>query len=85
MLRTGKDISLLVEFCSLILYYRKFYFTIIIFYFTAILDNLQEVRQVPGVVTGKQGANGIYVPTIYSKSQSEWVDNFYKQNGYLGS
>lgn len=43
------------------------------------------MSQVPGVVTGKQGGNGIYVPSIYSKSQSEWVDNFYKQNGYLGS
>ncbi|XP_046474910.1 E3 UFM1-protein ligase 1 homolog [Neodiprion pinetum] len=51
--------------------------------FSSILDNLQEMRQVPGVVTGKQGGNGIYVPSIYSKSQNDWVDNFYKQNGYL--
>lgn len=40
--------------------------------------------QLPGVITGKQLNNGMYVPTIYSKSQSEWVDNFYKQNGYIG-
>lgn len=53
--------------------------------FVAILENLQEMMQVPGVVTGKQGGNSIYVPSIYSKSQSEWVDNFYKQNGYLGN
>ncbi|XP_043479202.1 E3 UFM1-protein ligase 1 homolog [Leptopilina heterotoma] len=51
--------------------------------FFSILENLQEMMQVPGVVTGKQGGNSIYVPSIYSKSQSEWVDNFYKQNGYL--
>ncbi|XP_058808756.1 E3 UFM1-protein ligase 1 homolog isoform X2 [Phymastichus coffea] len=51
--------------------------------FFAILETLQEKKQVPGVVTGKQSSNSIYVPTIYSKSQSEWVDNFYKQNGYL--
>ncbi|XP_001607207.1 E3 UFM1-protein ligase 1 homolog [Nasonia vitripennis] len=51
--------------------------------FFAILENLQEKQQVPGVVTGKQSSNSIYVPTIYSKTQSEWVDNFYKQNGYL--
>ncbi|XP_015597629.1 E3 UFM1-protein ligase 1 homolog [Cephus cinctus] len=51
--------------------------------FFSILDYLQEVKQIPGVVTGKQGGNGIYVPSIYSKSQNEWVDNFYKQNGYL--
>ena len=42
------------------------------------------MMQVPGIVTGKQGGSSIYVPTIYSKSQSEWVDNFYRQNGYLG-
>ncbi|XP_018329049.1 E3 UFM1-protein ligase 1 homolog [Agrilus planipennis] len=24
-----------------------------------------------------------YIPNIYSKSQNEWVSNFYKQNGYL--
>ncbi|XP_072756684.1 E3 UFM1-protein ligase 1 homolog [Anoplolepis gracilipes] len=51
--------------------------------FFSILDGLQEVKQVPGVVTGKQSGNSIYIPTIYSKSQNEWVENFYKQNGYL--
>ncbi|XP_011644685.1 E3 UFM1-protein ligase 1 homolog [Pogonomyrmex barbatus] len=51
--------------------------------FFSILDSLQEVKQVPGVITGKQGGNSIYIPTIYSKSQNEWVENFYKQNGYL--
>lgn len=50
----------------------------------AILDGLQEIKQVPGVVTGKQGGNSVYIPTIYSKSQNDWVENFYKQNGYLG-
>ncbi|XP_017883962.1 E3 UFM1-protein ligase 1 homolog [Ceratina calcarata] len=51
--------------------------------FFSILDSLQETRQIPGIVAGKQGTNCLYVPTIYSKSQNEWVDNFYKQNGYL--
>lgn len=51
--------------------------------FFSILDSLQEVKQVPGVVTGKQSGNSIYIPIIYSKSQNEWVENFYKQNGYL--
>ncbi|KYM99511.1 PREDICTED: E3 UFM1-protein ligase 1 homolog [Cyphomyrmex costatus] len=51
--------------------------------FFSILDSLQEVKQVPGIVTGKQSGNSIYIPTIYSKSQNEWVENFYKQNGYL--
>ncbi|XP_011308624.1 E3 UFM1-protein ligase 1 homolog [Fopius arisanus] len=51
--------------------------------FFAILDTLHGAIQIPGVISSKQGSNGIYVPAIYSKSQSEWVDNFYKQNGYL--
>ncbi|EFN80072.1 E3 UFM1-protein ligase 1 homolog [Harpegnathos saltator] len=51
--------------------------------FFSILDGLQEIKQVPGVVTGKQGGNSVYIPTIYSKSQNDWVENFYKQNGYL--
>ncbi|KAF7996884.1 hypothetical protein HCN44_002530 [Aphidius gifuensis] len=51
--------------------------------FFSILDNLHGAIEVPGVITGKHGNNGIYVPSIYSKSQTEWIDNFYKQNGYL--
>ncbi|XP_032665743.1 E3 UFM1-protein ligase 1 homolog isoform X1 [Odontomachus brunneus] len=51
--------------------------------FFSILDVLQEIKQVPGVVTGKQGGNSVYIPIIYSKSQNDWVENFYKQNGYL--
>lgn len=26
----------------------------------------------------------MYIPHIYSRTQKEWVDNFWKQNGYLG-
>ncbi|XP_076762646.1 UFM1 specific ligase 1 [Xylocopa sonorina] len=51
--------------------------------FFSVLDSLQETKQIPGIVAGKQGTNSHYIPTIYSKSQNEWVDNFYKQNGYL--
>ena len=51
----------------------------------AIFDSLKEAKQVDGVLTGKQGGNAIFVPSIYSKGQSEWVNNFYKQNGYLGN
>ena len=25
-----------------------------------------------------------FIPDIYSRSQSEWIDNFLRQNGYLG-
>lgn len=37
----------------------------------------------PGVLTGKQKTAGSYVPYIYTKSQQDWVSNFYQQNGYL--
>nr|CAD7459321.1 unnamed protein product [Timema tahoe] len=51
--------------------------------FSAIIDSLMHRKQVPGVVTGKQAGSSIYVPTIYSKSQNDWVNGFYRQNGYL--
>jgi len=54
-------------------------------YFVAIIGNLTEMKQVPGVITGKQqGGSSMYIPAIYSKSQNDWVNTFYKQNGYLG-
>lgn len=35
-----------------------------------------------GVVTSKQvGAQ--YVPHIYTRNQSDWIESFYRQNGYL--
>ncbi|XP_066999780.1 E3 UFM1-protein ligase 1 homolog [Anabrus simplex] len=51
--------------------------------FFSVIESLLEMRQVPGVVTGKQGSNSIYVPSIYSKSQNEYVNSFYRTNGYL--
>ncbi|XP_041979698.1 E3 UFM1-protein ligase 1 homolog [Aricia agestis] len=36
----------------------------------------------PGVLTGRQSGS-LYVPSCYTKSQNEWVINFYKQNNYL--
>nr|CAD7430774.1 unnamed protein product [Timema monikensis] len=51
--------------------------------FFSIIDSLMHRKQVPGVVTGKQAGSSIYVPAIYSKSQNDWVNNFYRQNGYL--
>lgn len=35
-----------------------------------------------GTITSRSTA-GSYVPHIYTKTQSEWVRNFFKQNGYL--
>uniref|UniRef100_A0A0A1X755 E3 UFM1-protein ligase 1 homolog n=1 Tax=Zeugodacus cucurbitae TaxID=28588 RepID=A0A0A1X755_ZEUCU len=35
-----------------------------------------------GHVTSKQ-ANAQYIPNIYTKMQADWVNSFYKQNGFL--
>ncbi|XP_072932763.1 E3 UFM1-protein ligase 1 homolog [Epargyreus clarus] len=46
--------------------------------FLSLFDQLNA----PGVLTGRQ-SGALYVPSCYTKSQSEWVMNFYKQNNYL--
>ncbi|KAF4528259.1 hypothetical protein B566_EDAN014149, partial [Ephemera danica] len=51
--------------------------------FFSIFDSLKEAKQISGVLAGKQGANSLFVPSIYSKCQSDWVNSFYRQNGYL--
>lgn len=35
-----------------------------------------------GILTTKT-FNGLYIPHIFTKTQVEWVKNFYRQNGYL--
>lgn len=35
-----------------------------------------------GVITSKQ-KGALYIPYVYTKTQSDWVDVFYKQNGYV--
>ncbi|GBP42323.1 E3 UFM1-protein ligase 1 homolog [Eumeta japonica] len=46
--------------------------------FLTLFDQLNA----PGVLTGKQTGSS-YIPSCYTKSQNEWVTNFYKQNNYL--
>lgn len=46
--------------------------------FLTLFDQLNA----PGVLTGRQ-AGALYVPSCYTKSQTDWVMNFYKQNNYL--
>lgn len=47
-------------------------------------ESLIQSKQVAGNLSGKQGGSAQYIPTIYSKTQHDWVVSFYKQNGYLG-
>ncbi|XP_014252038.1 E3 UFM1-protein ligase 1 homolog [Cimex lectularius] len=45
-------------------------------------DYLSEDKDLCGVLTGRQG-NSSFIPHVHTKHQNDWVDNFYKQNGYL--
>ena len=49
-----------------------------------ILENLISSKRLAGSISGGRQDKALYVPDIYTKSQTEWVDNFYTQNGYLG-
>ena len=54
-------------------------------YFIAVADELIYSKRIKGSISGGRQANvSTYIPDIYSRSQSEWVDSFLKQNGYLG-
>lgn len=47
-----------------------------------IFHSLVHEVNATGVVTSKQlGAQ--YIPHVYTKNQTDWVDSFYRQNGYL--
>ncbi|XP_078398407.1 E3 UFM1-protein ligase 1 isoform X2 [Cetorhinus maximus] len=36
-----------------------------------------------GAVIGGRQDKAVYIPDIYSRTQNNWVDSFFKQNGYL--
>lgn len=48
----------------------------------AIFHQLASEIGLRGVVTSKQ-QGALYVPAVYNKSQADWVNWFYRQNGYL--
>ncbi|XP_023030297.2 UFM1 specific ligase 1 [Leptinotarsa decemlineata] len=47
-----------------------------------IFFSLFEQSAMYGSLTGKL-AGAQYIPNIYAKSQNEWVNHFYRQNGYI--
>jgi len=52
---------------------------------TAVVDELIVSKRIQGSISGGRQVNvATFIPDIYSRSQSEWIDNFLKQNGYLG-
>ncbi|KAK9956318.1 hypothetical protein ABG768_014060 [Culter alburnus] len=49
----------------------------------SVLEELVNSGRLKGSVVGGRQDKAIYIPDIYSKAQSTWVDSFLKQNGYL--
>ncbi|KAL3882424.1 hypothetical protein ACJMK2_028766 [Sinanodonta woodiana] len=47
------------------------------------LSELLQKGQLAGSLSGGKHENATYIPDIYSKAQNEYVDCFYRQNGYL--
>ncbi|XP_050994963.1 E3 UFM1-protein ligase 1 [Labeo rohita] len=48
-----------------------------------VLEELVYSGRLKGSVVGGRQDKAIYIPDIYSKAQSTWVESFLKQNGYL--
>lgn len=52
--------------------------------FFSICEELLKDGRLPGSLSGGRVSDRTtYIPNIYATSQNEWVDNFFKQNGYL--
>ena len=52
--------------------------------FLALVEELISEGRLAGSVSGGRKDKAVFVPDIYTRSQNTWIDNFYKQNGYLG-
>uniref|UniRef100_A0A2K6MUI8 E3 UFM1-protein ligase 1 n=1 Tax=Rhinopithecus bieti TaxID=61621 RepID=A0A2K6MUI8_RHIBE len=49
----------------------------------AVLEELVNSGRLRGTVVGGRQDKAVFVPDIYSRTQSTWVDSFFRQNGYL--
>ncbi|XP_054826044.1 E3 UFM1-protein ligase 1 isoform X2 [Eublepharis macularius] len=49
----------------------------------SVLEDLVNSGRLKGTVVGGRQDKAVFIPDIYSKTQSKWVDSFFKQNGYL--
>ncbi|NWJ07019.1 UFL1 ligase, partial [Crypturellus undulatus] len=49
----------------------------------SVLEELVNTGRLKGTVVGGRQDKAVFVPDIYAKTQSNWVDSFFKQNGYL--
>ncbi|XP_008070327.1 E3 UFM1-protein ligase 1 isoform X1 [Carlito syrichta] len=49
----------------------------------SVLEELVNSGRLRGTVVGGRQDKAVFVPDIYSRTQSNWVDSFFRQNGYL--
>ncbi|XP_029451258.1 E3 UFM1-protein ligase 1 isoform X2 [Rhinatrema bivittatum] len=49
----------------------------------SVLEELVTSGRLKGTIVGGRQDKAVFVPDIYSRTQSNWVDAFFKQNGYL--
>ncbi|NXX14603.1 UFL1 ligase, partial [Podargus strigoides] len=49
----------------------------------SVLEELVNTGRLKGTVVGGRQDKAVFVPDIYARTQSNWVDSFFKQNGYL--
>ncbi|XP_068933310.1 E3 UFM1-protein ligase 1 isoform X2 [Petaurus breviceps papuanus] len=49
----------------------------------SVLEELVNSGRLKGAVVGGRQDKAVFVPDIYSRTQSNWVDSFFRQNGYL--
>lgn len=57
----------------------------VFFFLSAVLEELVNTSRLKGTVVGGRQDKAVFVPDIYARTQSNWVDSFFKQNGYLGN
>lgn len=51
---------------------------------TDITEELISSKRLAGNITGGRQDKTVYVPDLYTRAQNQWIDSFFKQNGYLG-
>ncbi|XP_015279587.1 PREDICTED: E3 UFM1-protein ligase 1 [Gekko japonicus] len=49
----------------------------------SVLEELVNAGRLKGTVVGGRQDRAVFIPDIYARTQSNWVDSFFKQNGYL--
>lgn len=49
----------------------------------SVLEELVNCGRLRGTVVGGRQDKAVFIPDIYSRTQSTWVDSFFRQNGYL--